>query len=142
MKQYLMFYPVFALAGWTFIMAVVMLRSAIKAVGEGLNPEYFRYGVGEPPGYMRSAYQHYSNLFEMPVLFYVVVLATYILQQGNFVLLGLAWLYVAARIIHSLIHLKNRNIRRRRDSFLASNVVLILMWGVLFARLISVQAMA
>lgn len=127
-------YPAFALAGWTFVMAAVMLRSAFKAVGEGLDPRYFRHGSGfEAPGYMRAAYQHYTNLFEMPVLFYAAVLMAYVTVQVTPALLGLAWLYVAARVVHSLIHLKNTNIPRRRDSFLVSVAVLLILWGVLLA---------
>lgn len=137
MKNVSFLYPVFALAGWTFAMAMVMLRRAFKAVGEGLDPRYFRYGAGyEPPDYMRSAYQHYTNLFEMPVLFYTVMLTAYLTDQTTLLLSGIAWAYVAARMLHSFIHLKNSNISKRRDSFLVSVALLFAMWTLLFMNLI------
>ena len=135
MKTNAIIYPAFALAGWTFVMAAVMFRSAVKAIGEGLNPRYFRYGEGfEPPDYMRSAYQHYTNLFEMPVLFYTAIVVTYVTGQTSGLLLVLAWAYVVLRVVHSVFHLKNTNVPRRRDSFLLSVAVLIAVWGVLLVR--------
>lgn len=138
MKDVAILYPLFALVAWTFVMATVMLRSAFKAVAEGLDRRYFRYGAGaEPPGYMRSAYQHYTNLFEMPVLFYAAVLTAYVSGQVTPLLTGMAWTYVAARMGHSLIHLKNTNVPRRRDAFLLSVALLIAIWADLFVNVIT-----
>jgi len=138
MKETAILYPLFALAGWTFLMAAFMLRTAFKAVGEGLSLEYFRYGTGaEPPGYMRSAYQHYINLFEMPVLFYTVGLLAYVTGQAGSLLLGLAWAYVASRMVHSVLHVRNTNVPRRRDAFLLSVALLMVMWGVLFVEILT-----
>ncbi len=124
-------YPMFALILWTLSIALVMNRRAVRAVREGLNPEYFRYGRGfKAPAYMQSAYQHYSNLFEMPVLFYTAGITIYITALNSMILLTLAWLYTALRFAHSLYHLSNINILRRRDTFIASYVVLVLLWIV------------
>jgi len=141
MKDIAILYPLFALAGWTFLMAVFMLRTAFKAVGEGLSVEYFRYGSGaEPPGYMRAAYQQYTNLFEMPVLFYAVGVLTYVTEQATSLLLGLAWAYVGMRMAHSVLHLRNTNVPRRRDAYLLSAVLLMTMWGVLFFNIVATGA--
>lgn len=138
MKDSAILYPLFALAGWTFLMAVFMLRTAFRAVGEGLSVEYFRYGAGaEPPGYMRAAYQHYSNLFEMPVLFYAAGVLAYVTGQASSLLLGLAWAYVVTRMAHSVLHLKNTNIPRRRDAYLLSALLLMVMWVVLFLGIVT-----
>lgn len=138
MKDVSFLYPLFALVGWTFVMAMVMLRRAFKAVDEGLDRRYFRYGAGyEPPDYMRTAYQHYTNLFEMPVLFYTAVLTGYITGQATLLLYAMAWAYVATRMLHSLIHLKNTNVPRRRDSFLLSVALLFSMWIALFVNLVT-----
>lgn len=138
MAQESILFPMFALVGWTFIVAGVMLGSAFKAVREGLNPRFFQYGTGaKPPGYMRAAYQHYSNMHEMPVLFYTAVLTAYAASMTDVLLVALSWVYVAARVVHSVIHLRNRSVARRRDSFLVSVAMLVSIWGVLIAKVIS-----
>ena len=138
MQEELILYPMFALVGWVFLMTGIMLKRAFRAVGAGLDTEYFRYGSGaEPPGYMRSAYQHYSNLFEMPVLFYSAVLTSYVTGQTDRLLLWLAWAYVATRILHGIVHVRNKSVARRRDSFLLSAAVLIAIWALLLTRVAS-----
>lgn len=131
MQTTLILYPMFTLVLWTLTMALVMNRRASRAVREGLNPEYFRFGRGfRAPSYMISAYQHYSNLFEMPVLFYAVTITIYVTAVNSLLLVSLAWLYVALRLLHSLYHLSNKNIPRRRDTFIGSYVILVLLWSV------------
>lgn len=137
MEQKSILYPLLALAAWTLLMAVVMIRRAFRAVGEGLNPEYFRYSKGfRPPGYMLSAYQHFDNLFEMPVLFYALLITIYITANNSVQLLTLSWGYVVMRIFHSLAHLSNRNVPLRRNFFIASYVILVLLWSVTAVELI------
>lgn len=130
-------YPLIALVAWTLLMAIVMIRRAFRAVGEGLDPEYFRYGKGvEPPGYMLSAYQHFENLFEMPVLFYLAIVTIHITHINNTVLLTLAWAYVVSRAVHSRYHLENSNVPYRRNAFLVSYILLVLLWGAISGVLI------
>lgn len=141
MEEKVMLYPMFALIGWSLIIAVVMIARALRAVAEGLNPEYFRYSRGfEVPDYMLAAYQHYSNLFEMPTLFYVASIVIFITGIGDMMLLVTAWAYVAARLLHSLFHLSNRNVPRRRDSFLLSTLLLMAMWGMVIWRVVGQAA--
>lgn len=129
MEKTTILYPMFALVLWTLFIALLMNRRAFRAVKEGLNPEYFRFSRGfKAPPYMISAYQHYSNLFEMPVLFYAAILTIYITATNSLLLLSLAWAYVAARGVHSLYHLSNTNVLRRRDAFIASYLLLLLLW--------------
>ena len=135
MQSSAILYPMFALVAWSFLMAIWMIGTAYKAVNAGLELRYFRFGDSmEPPAYMRSAYQHYNNLFEMPVLFYTASLTAYVTAAQDALLLGLGWSYVAARVVHSLFHLSNRNIPRRRDSFFVSAALLIAIWVVLLIR--------
>lgn len=130
-------YPLIALVAWTLAIAVVMIRRAFRAVGEGLNPEYFRYGKGfKAPGYMLSAYHHFENLFEMPVLFYLAIVTIHITHLTNIPLIFLSWAYVVSRVIHSHYHLDNSNVPYRRNAFIVSYVILILLWGVLSVALI------
>lgn len=138
MQESTVLYPMFAMVGWTFVMGLVMVRSAYRAVAEGLPLIYFRHGRGgRPPEYMLSAYQHFTNLFETPVLFYVAVLTAYVTGSGSATILALSWSYVASRGVHSILHLKNTNVPRRRDVFYVSIALLLAIWVLLFLRLLS-----
>jgi len=68
------------------------------------------------------------NLFEMPVLFYVASVILFVTNAVDGLALVLAWLYVASRIAHSLIHLTCNNVIHRLAAFAASNVVLLVLW--------------
>ena len=67
------------------------------------------------------------NLFELPVLFYGLCLATLQLQAETPLLLGLAWLYVGLRALHSMIHCSYNRVQHRFAAYLLSTIVLWLM---------------
>ena len=45
-----------------------------------------------------------KNLFELPTLFYAVVLYLYASQQVDGVYLGAAWVFFVFRVLHSAVH--------------------------------------
>ena len=137
MEKLEILYPMFSLIVWTFMIAVLMIFRALRAVNNGLNPQYFQYGAGyEIPGKMRAAYLHYSNLFEMPVLFYVAVLTVFTTNITGPYIYWLSWIYVLTRIIHTLISVSDKYLARRRDSFLVSSILLIMLWVEIFNKII------
>jgi hypothetical protein len=70
-----------------------------------------------------------QNLFEMPVLFYTAILLSLILMLQDAVLVQLAWAYVILRVVHSLIHCSYNRVIHRFAAYLASCLVLLLMWA-------------
>ena len=74
---------------------------------------------------------NYRNLFEMPVLFYLALVVAFATSQVSPLMLGLAWGYVALRMLHSFIHCTYNRVMHRFYAFLASNLLLWTMWGVL-----------
>src|SRR5262245_50857793 len=45
-----------------------------------------------------------KNLFEMPTIFYALVLYLHVTQSVDLVYLAAAWVFVAFRALHSLVH--------------------------------------
>ena len=86
----------------------------------------FRYGenTNVPPD-VAVANRSFMNLLEAPVLFYTFCLAAYVTRQVGPWVLGLAWLYVALRFVHTFIHLTYNKILHRFLSYAASNAVLL-----------------
>lgn len=83
----------------------------------------------------RSA-DNYRNLFEAPVLFYVALVVAFASGQVTALTLGLAWIYVALRCVHSYIHTGYNRVSHRFYAFLASNLVLWGLWVVLLIGLL------
>ena len=86
-----------------------------------------------------AAADNYQNLFEAPVLFFVVCLASAVTGTVSSLQIGLAWLYVLLRAAHSYIHLTYNRVMHRFVAFLASGIVLAALWG-LFAYSLAVAA--
>jgi hypothetical protein len=134
----LILYPVFAMFALVAIVLLRMRRMRFAAVRSGeVSIKYYRaYQEGDEPEALRVVSRHFVNLFEMPVLFYVGVIMTYIAQHVTAWMVLLAWAYVALRYLHSWVHLGSNDVRMRVTVYFASAAVLLLLWGSLFLKLV------
>lgn len=80
---------------------------------------------------------NYRNLFEAPVLFYVLCGFLAITQLTTVLLLACAWGYVFLRAAHTFVHLTNNKVIRRFQLFFASSIVLFVMWALFAVRLLT-----
>jgi hypothetical protein len=128
-------YPMFAMVVLTAVVLVTLFRSRFSAVRQGLvSAAYFRIYQGEAePEATAKAARHFANLFEAPVLFYVVCLAVMITHFTGVAMQVLAWIYVAARVTHACVHLGSNRLRRRIRAYFFSWLVLMAMWTYLVA---------
>ena len=69
-----------------------------------------------------------KNLFELPVLFYVAILLSLVLLVQDALFVQLAWGFVILRAVHSLIHCTYNRVLHRFTAYIASTIVLLLMW--------------
>lgn len=137
MNDALMVYPMAALVLLTAVCAVVMLRRRIAAArARTVHLDSFKTNRfdEDAPELMLQAGRHFSNLFETPVLFYAVCISTMTLHITDSVMVILAWLYVAARLLHSTIHMNANKIIHRLRAFGLSWALLMAMWVYLVLR--------
>jgi len=80
---------------------------------------------------------HFRNLFEVPVLFYALCGYLAITRLTTLLLLACAWGYVALRTAHTFVHLTSNKVIRRFQLFLASTIVLYVMWALFAVRLLT-----
>jgi hypothetical protein len=80
---------------------------------------------------------NFMNQFEMPVLFYLAILLALILMWQDPLLVLLSWLFVALRIVHSIIHTTYNNVLHRFWVYIFSSMVLLCMWIRLASFMIS-----
>jgi len=137
MRQKLMLAPMGALALLTFlVLSIVPLRRFRAGFARKVTAADFRYGESAAvPGEVSLPNRAYMNLLELPVLFYVVCLLYYVTGQVATDALTLAWGFVAARMLHSLVHLTYNNVYHRLACFAAGVPLLMALWGLLFLRL-------
>jgi hypothetical protein len=72
---------------------------------------------------------NYVSQFELPVLFYAVLAFALATGLVDYVLIGLAWAFVGARLVHSFVHTGSNSIATRFKVFAAGLVFLIAMWA-------------
>jgi hypothetical protein len=89
---------------------------------------YRRYNEGEQTPRLQVIGRHLQNHFEVPVLFYIVVLFLYVTNAVTPVAVVLGWLYFASRCLHSFIHLGSNNVTHRFAAFAVSGLILISLW--------------
>ncbi len=125
-----MIYPMFAMVLLTVVVLVILFRSRVAAVRQGLvSAAYFRIYQGEiEPESTAKPARHFANLFEAPVLFYVVCLAAMITHFTGVAMQALAWTYVAARVLHTNVHLGGNRLRKRIRAYFISWLILLAMW--------------
>ena len=124
-----------ALTAFVFARLGYMRFNAVKA-GK-IDGKFFKsYRGYVEPEHLRVWSRHAINLTEMPVLFYVVVILIYVTNQSSIIFVGLAWLYVLARLMHSMIHLGSNKVINRFKTYALSFATLILLWTVLLIRLL------
>ncbi len=82
------------------------------------------------------ASDNFLNLFEMPVLFYLACITLYVTNSVSFLLVVLAWVYVALRIVHSIIHCSYNTVMHRFMAFMSSTIVLFAIWILIALQLV------
>jgi hypothetical protein len=134
--------PCAAMVGLTFLVWVKLYRDRIAEIGElRVDPQSIRNSTMGAGVLKRvEASDNFKNLFEIPVLFYALCACLAAADQVTpFFVIG-AWLFVALRALHSLIHLTYNRVMHRFYAYAAGALLVFLMWGVFAARLIALRA--
>lgn len=72
---------------------------------------------------------NFKNLFEMPVVFYVLTICAALTNFQSPLFINLIWGFVAFRIVHSIIHCSYNRVMHRFISYLISSICL---WVAVF----------
>jgi hypothetical protein len=130
MSQHGLVQPVLALIAWTFVMWVWLYATRLPAIRKAKIDlaEISRTGakLALPPEVTRVA-DNYTHLHEQPTLFYALALAAQIAGAADSVNITLAWVYVAIRIVHSLLQATRNIIPVRFVVFNLGSLVLLAM---------------
>jgi hypothetical protein len=88
------------------------------------------------PEHITKIGNSYNNQFQLPVLFYVVVILAYVLRTADLLLVVLSWLFLATRLGHAYIHVTSNHVGWRFNAFAAGFAVLVVMWIIVAMRIL------
>jgi len=121
--------PVIALVLWSFVMEAWLYATRIPAIAKARIAFDPRRPTQEfhallPPE-VRWKADNYNHLMEQPTLFYAVALTLALLGAGAGLSAALAWLYVASRVVHSLVQATVNIILLRFALFMVGSLLLL-----------------
>jgi len=140
MKQINIFYPLIAQVGITFIVWLWMYKTRLAEIKKMAVRPYeiaTDQALTEKLKNVVAPSDNFKNLFEMPVLFYVLTLSLYVTQQVDIKFVVLMTTFVVMRAVHSYIHCTNNNVIPRFISYVVSSATLWLSWLLFSVALIS-----
>ncbi|HSN81959.1 MAG TPA: MAPEG family protein [Polyangiales bacterium] len=118
MNQDLLLWPLVAhvlLVLWLFI-RLGQVKDRARASGL-IDPTVTALDNDAWPEDVRKVANNMRNQFQVPVLFYVLVLVLFARGSVDLWALGLAWLFVASRFVHTYIHIGANYVPNRTRVF-------------------------
>lgn len=133
MSQSVIFQPLLAMLILTSVVWLVLfIRRMSYLVSQKIDAEQLKTPSQVSaliPDNVESPANNFKNLFEVPVVFYVVCIAAFLLGQVDGLLVNLAWAFVILRVIHSLVHCSYNRVQHRFMAYLGSSIVVWVMVG-------------
>jgi hypothetical protein len=121
--------PVFVLIGLAFALLMGMAVARTRSLKSG-ETRFENVALREPNWPMRATQiaNCFSNQFEVPVLFYVLIALALPLRHADLVIVLLSWVFVITRFVHAGIFVTSNNVPRRGMVWFAGVVVVLAMW--------------
>jgi hypothetical protein len=126
MQQISILLPVLTLAFWTFIIFAIMAPARFYFLRKK-HPQtaaHTKNLKGVLPAWTERVGDNYNHLFEQPVIFYVVALSIAVINNIEPLMIQLAWVYVALRVLHSIVQITFNFVPLRFTLFVTSWLIL------------------
>ena len=121
----------------TFSVGGVMAFRARQVFAGGLRWQDLVSGKKQMPAFATQASRAYTNLLELPVLFYVLVVLALLTRQADILFVVLAWTFVVARALQAYVHVTSNHVPMRGTFFGIGALVLFVMWLIYIVRILS-----
>ena len=126
MQQISILLPVLTLTFWTFIIFAIMApaRFYFLRMKHPQTAAHTKNLKGVLPPWTERVADNYNHLFEQPVVFYVVALLIAVINNIEPLMIQLAWVYVALRVLHSIVQITFNFVPLRFTLFVTSWLIL------------------
>jgi hypothetical protein len=129
--RHLILYPVLGMVVLTIGVWLALYRARIGEMREKrIRPQVLASRASAAQLTRTGPADNFSNLFEVPVLFYVLAVLLYAADNVGMLYLVLAWAFVALRVAHSVIHITYNRVIHRFLVYVAGASVVWVMWAV------------
>ncbi len=130
-------YPVFTLVLLTIGVSLILFIKNVRAtLAKRVRLRFFALYQGDAPDDLLQARDHYKNLFQLPVLFYLLCILIYIIEITTPADVLLAWAFVLSRILHSYIRATSNWVPNRFKAFVAGGLILFVHWFYFLIRVL------
>ena len=126
MQQISILLPVITLAFWTFIIFAIMApaRFYFLRMKHPQTAAHTKNLKGLLPLWTERVADNYNHLFEQPVVFYAIALSIAVINNIEPLMIQLAWVYVALRVLHSIVQITFNFVPLRFTLFVTSWLIL------------------
>ena len=126
MPQISILLPVLTLAFWTFIIFAIMApaRFYFLRMKHPQTAAHTKNLRGILPPWTERVADNYNHLFEQPVVFYAIALSIAVINNIEPLMIQLAWVYVALRVLHSIVQITFNFVPLRFTLFVTSWLIL------------------
>jgi len=126
MPQISILLPVLTLAFWTFIIFAIMApaRFYFLRMKHPQTAAHTKNLKGLLPPWTERVADNYNHLFEQPVVFYAIALSIAVINNIEPLMIQLAWVYVALRVLHSIVQITFNFVPLRFTLFVTSWLIL------------------
>lgn len=135
--------PVFVQVGLTLALMFRMGRARVRSIKSGtVHIRDIALGQKSWPAEVLQVSNAFHNQFELPVLFYLLVVLVLVTRQIDYAMIALAWIFVALRIAHAVIHTTSNHVPTRFQAYVGGALLLTAMWLYFAVRLFAAPLLA
>jgi hypothetical protein len=122
-------WPMLAHIGLTFFLYAWLTFARAKAVERG-ETEYACFVLGrDEPLHVARITRNLANQFELPAIFYALVIVLLVAGRITWIDIAAAWVFVAGRLIHTLVQTLTDNVPLRGRVFLINFLAVVVLAG-------------
>jgi hypothetical protein len=121
----LILWPMLAQIGLTFLLYAWLTVARTRAVAKGeTSTACFVLGRDEPLHVARIT-RNLANQFELPVIFYALVVSLIAFGKVTTIDIVVAWIFVGGRVIHTLVQTRTDNVPLRGQVFMINFLAVV-----------------
>jgi hypothetical protein len=129
MSSQMVLLPVIVLVGLTFALLFWMAGERGRSLKAG-DAKIKDIALGQSNWPVRATQigNCFSDQFELPLLFYILIAIALPLRHADLVLVLLSWVFVITRFAHAGIFVTSNNVEQRSLAWFGGVIVLFVMW--------------
>jgi hypothetical protein len=129
--------PVFVQVALTFCLLFWMAYTRRSSLSRG-ELKVRDIALRQPawPPRATQASNSFDSQFQIPILFYVLVILAWITKQADLLFVVMAWIFVLSRLAHAYVHTTSNHVPTRFNIYALGMIVLLIMWIIFVVRIL------